>query len=341
VAVSKATLRHARTIRVVIDDHVEAALRDLVEAWGLAWDTVVDEWKAAAADLAATVPAGGWHTRASVLRNVRAQNALQLTMQALDELAQHAGVRILRDMPMILDSQEDLLLKLIGSELPDGVEIGWSRVSAGQLDAIVKRAACQIESSLKPLPRDVAAQMKQELIRGVITGSNPNKVASLLVNRLGARFTGGLWRARNIARTEMLDASRAAALQSRQANSDVLAGWRWMCSLASRTCPACLSMNGQLFPIDEPGPDDHPSGRCTAVPVTKSWRDLGIDLDEPAPVFPDAKAWFGQQSTKTQTDIMGAARLDAYNKGRIGWDQLAVQRDNPGWRRSYVTAKAA
>lgn len=340
MAVSRATLRRARAIRIMIDDHVEAALRDLVEAWGLAWDTVVDEWQAAALELAATRPDGTWHARAVVLRNLRAQRALQLTAEALDELARHAGIRILRDMPTLLADQEDLLALLIDTQLPSGVDVGWSRVSAEQLDAIVKRAAGQIESNLNPLPRQVQAQMKQELIRGVITGSNPNKVASILVGRLGARFTGGLWRARTIARTEMLDASRNAALRSRIANSDILQGWRWMCSLSSRTCPSCLAMNGQVFPADEPGPDDHPSGRCTAVPVTKSWSDLGIDgVEEPASTFPDARAWFAQQDADVQRQIMGQTRLDKLNSGALSWDRIPQARQNPGWRRSFHPAK--
>ena len=340
MAVSRATLRRARAIRLLIDDHVESALRDLVEAWGLAWDTVVDEWRQAAAELAATRPDGGWHARAVILRNLRAQRALQQTALALDELAQHAGIRILRDMPGLLADQEDLLALLIDTQLPSGVDVGWSRVSAAQLDAIVKRSAGQIESSLRPLPGQVQAQMKQELIRGVITGSNPDRVASILVGRLGARFDGGLWRARTIARTEILDASRAAALQSRIANSDVLQGWRWMCSLSSRTCPSCLAMNGEVFPADEPGPDDHPSGRCTAVPVTKSWADLGIDgVDEPASQFPDARAWFGQQSADVQRQIMGPARLDKLKSGALSWEQIPQARQNPGWRRSYHPAK--
>ncbi len=340
MAVSRATLRRARAIRILIDDQVEAALRDLVEAWGLAWDTVVDEWKAAAAELAATRPDSGWHARSVVLRNVRAQRALQQTAQALDELAKHAGVRILRDVPELLAAQEDLLALLIDSQLPSGVDVGWSRVSAEQLDAIVKRSAGHIESTLHPLPGHVQAQMKQELIRGVITGSNPNQVASILVGRLGARFDGGLWRARTIARTEMLDASRAAALQSRLANRDVLAGWRWMCSLSSRTCPSCLAMNGEVFPADEPGPDDHPSGRCTAVPVTKRWADLGIDgVDEPASQFPDARAWFDQQTDDVQRQIMGQTRLDKLRSGALSWDQIPQARTNPGWRRSFHPRK--
>jgi SPP1 gp7 family putative phage head morphogenesis protein len=180
--------------------------------------------------------------------------------------------------------------------------------------------------------------MKAALVRGVAVGDNPNVVARQIVSRCEGEFRGGLYRARTIARTELLDASRRASDQSRKANQQVLAGWRWHTALDPRTCPSCLAQNGELYPPDAPGPDDHPQGRCTAVPVTKSWADLGIDLDEPADEFPDARAWFADQSQEVQRQIMGQARLDALNSGRIGWSDLSVRRDNPGWRPSYQVA---
>jgi hypothetical protein len=95
-------------------------------------------------------------------------------------------------------------------------------------------------------------------------------------------FNGGLSRALTIARTETISAHREAAAVSHQENADTLAGWRWLCALSDRSCPACLAKNGELHPVSEPGPQGHANCRCSRVPVTKSWRDLGIDLDEPA-----------------------------------------------------------
>ncbi len=339
--VTRRTLRTARAIRVDIDREVEHAVADLVRAWGVAWDAVADEWRVAVAELVAAMQDGRWPSRAVILRNARVQRAMQITAGKIDELGQYVGVRVTQGIPDLLAAQELRLVELIGSQVPDTFTVDWARVSDKQLDAIVKRTTRQITAKARPLSAQVTAGVKQELIRGVATGTNPERVASILIDRFGTRFNGGLWRARTICRTEILDATREAALASRKENRAVLAGWRWMCAFSSRTCPACLDMNGRLFPIDEPGPDDHPAGRCTAVPVTRSWRDLGIDADEPEGEFPDAQAWFERQTPKVQQQIMGADRLQALNSGRLQWGQIAVARQNPGWRRSFVPRAVA
>ena len=332
------TIRQARHIRVLIDTVVDGTVADLVQAWGSAWDAVADEWRAAVAELQTLTVDGRWPARATILRSMRVQRAMQITAAKLDELSAAAGVRIVQDLPDLIGAQELALFDVLASQLPTDFVADWSRVSDKQLDAIVKRATTQVTSTLRPLPRDVTAGMKQELIRGVALGTNPEQVAAIMIDRFGARFNGGLARAKTIARTEMLDATRNASLASRKENSKLVGSWRWLCTLSARTCPACLAMNGREFPADEPGPHDHQCGRCTAVPVVRSWRELGIVADEPAHEFPDARTWFGQQTPAVQAQIMGPDRLAALNSGRVGWDQIPVRRSNPGWRDSWGTA---
>lgn len=334
--VTRKTLRTARTIRVDIDREVEEAVADLVRAWGVAWDAVADEWRAAVADLTGAMQDGRWPSRAAILRSARVQRAMQITAAKIDELGRHVGVRVVQSLPSLLATQEALLVDLIGSQVPDTFTVDWARVSDKQLEAIVKRTTQQITARTRPLSRHVQAGLKQELVRGVATGTNPNRVAKILMDRFGTRFNGGLWRARTIARTEMLDATRAAAFESRKANRSLLAGWRWLCSFSNRTCPSCLDMNGRLFPVDEPGPNDHQCGRCTAVLVTRPWHELGVNVPEPQSTFPDAKAWFARQSAATQLRIMGSDRLAALQAGQLQWGQIAVRRSNPGWRDSWV-----
>jgi hypothetical protein len=178
--------------------------------------------------------------------------------------------------------------------------------------------------------------MWRSLIRGVSTGQNPRTVARLMINRLESEFNGGLARALNIARTEMLDAHREASRIRDEANASILGSWLWMCTFSTRTCPSCLSKHGTEYPITEPGPLDHQSGRCTRVTVTKSWRDLGIDRPEPrGRSLPDAREWFASLPERDQLAIMGRTRLDLLLSGEIEWDELSTLRTTRGWRDSF------
>ena len=78
--------------------------------------------------------------------------------------------------------------------------------------------------------------------------------------------------------------------------------------------------------------------RCTAMPVAKSWRDLGFDIDEPASLQQDAEQWFWDQPATTQAQIMGPERLRRLRSGDLEWGDLAVRRENPGWRPSWTVA---
>lgn len=335
MSITADTLRQARTMRVIVDSTVDAATRDLVRAWSGAWHEIADEWSAALDELV-QLGDGEWPTRAQVLRAKRAQQAMQAAREALNDLANTSGVRILRDVSQLAEDTDLWEQRLALSQLPQqGVSVDWARLDADALDAIVRRTTGQIESSLRRLPAEQAAVMRQTLIRGIAVGDNPRTAARLMLDRLGGVFDGGRRRAETIARTEMLDAHRHAARAARMANADVLRGWEWLAALDHRTCPACLSMHGQVFPADQFGPEGHPNCRCTSIPATLSWRDLGFDIDEPESERTDAEAWFWDQPEAAQVSIMGRERLNRLQSGDLAWADLAQRRENPDWRASY------
>lgn len=338
MSITADTLAKARSLRVVLDKTVDATTRDLVKAWSGAWHEIADEW-ASALDELVQLGDGDWPTQTQVLRAKRAQKAMQAAREALDDLAKTSGVRILRDVSQLAEDTDLWEQRLALSQLPKhGVTVDWSRLDSRALGEIVKRTTQQVESLLRPLPAEQAAVMRQALIRGIAVGDNPRQAAALMLQRVGGVFDGGRFRAENIARTEMLDASRAAAKAARLANADVLAGWTWHCTFDNRTCPACLAQHGEVFPVDQFGPEGHQQCRCTAVPITRSWRDLGFDIDEPASVQRDAEQWFWDQPATTQTQIMGPERLRRLQSGDLKWGDLAVRRENPGWRPSWTVA---
>jgi hypothetical protein len=157
-----------------------------------------------------------------------------------------------------------------------------------------------------------------------------------MLARLEAEFNGGLARALNIARTEMLDAHRAAATLAQNAASDVVDGWIWTAQLGKRTCPSCWSKHGNVYPLSQPGPWDHQSGRCTRVPHVRPWKDLGINMPEPPSILPDAETVFRSLPRAEQLQIMGPGRLAALDNG-VPWSALSQLRTTPGWRDSWHT----
>lgn len=342
MAITPTTVRLVKALRNELLKVTDQQARDLVAAWAEAWDGVAGDLELAILDLAARAE-DGRITRAQMLRSDRLAAALGSIARTLTRLADQAGVRIVADLPGVVEAAGRAQAEIIDSQLPKaerGNLPDWSDANDRQLEAIVQRSTEQIASDLWPLSSEAQGVMRRELVRGVVAGKNPRDTAAQMVKNTQGGFNGGLTRALTIARTETISAHREAAKVAHDENADVLRGWMWLATTSSRTCPACLGMNGTEHPLSEPGPLGHPNCRCGRVPLSKSWADLGIDLDEPEPAATGSQVWFDAQDEKTQRAILGPARLAAYQRGDFPMDQWAARRRNEGWRDSYVPAAA-
>lgn len=342
MAVTAETLRVQAEIRASLDRIVDNQTRDLVAAWADAWDEVAPDLTAA---LLEQLVAGEQITRAQLLRSTRLRKALAVIKTQLENLAGQAGVRIVADLQDVIDTAGAAQASVIDSQLPPNADQlvdldAWSRVDAEQITAIVERSTEQITSLTRPIPAEQYSVLRRELIRGIAAGSNPRETARRIVRRTEGRFNGGLTRALNIARTETLDAHRAGARVGRLAHADVLGGWTWLARLDARTCPSCWAQHGSVHPIDELGPEDHQQGRCAAMPTTKPWADLGIDVEEPPSLLPDAAEQFATLSPADQLAILGPARHAAWVRGEFPMDAWSQRRTTDGWRDSYGVAPA-
>jgi hypothetical protein len=342
VAITATTLRLTKRLRTDLLAITNQQDQALTKAWVDAWDTVSLDLEAAINELAANAQ-GGVFSRSTLLRSRRLQFALTHIAQALVGLSEDAGRLITDDLPGVVRAAGEAQEAIIASQLPKAERdslAGWDRVDTRQIDAIVKRSTEQITSKLWPLSSEADAVIRREIVRGVATGSNPRDVASKIMKGSEGGFNGGLSRALTIARTETLDAHRAAAAVAHAENEEVLGGWVWLTDLSPRVCPACLGMSGTEHPLTEPGPLGHANCRCSRMPRTKTWAELGIEgMDEPASLAPDAGEWFAAQDEKAQRDILGAGRYDAWKRGDYPMSKWAVKVPNPDWRTSYQTSR--
>lgn len=338
MTVTNRVLGVSRSARVKLDQTVDATTAKVAKAWAAAWDEVADEWREALLELASMADDDGWPARYAALRVRRAQVAIEHTAEQLDRLSQHAGVTIVRAVPDTISMGEDVTRRLAALQLPrSGAGVSWTRLNPRAVDWMITRTTQQIESTLWPLSQDAQAVMRQTLLRGVIVGDSPRDAADRMLTRLRGDFNGGLARAENIARTELLDSLRWAGSESRRQNANILQGWMWAATKSNRTCPACLALDGQVFDLDVPGPEGHQSCRCTAMPVTKSWRDLGFDMDEPSSEYQSGREWFEDQTDMIRRQIMGPERLRRLERGELEWDSIPMIRRSPAWRDSYAT----
>ena len=337
------TLRLQQQLRAAVDQIVDTQARDLVRAWADAWSEIQPDLTAV---LLAELTAGDKVTRAQLLRSTRLRQALAVVADRLEELSTASGVRIAGDLRGVVDTAGRAQASVIDSQLPANFMspddlATWSRVDARQIEAIVKRSTQQITALHKPLAPEAYQVVRRELVRGVAAGSNPRETARRMVARAERYgFNGGLNRALVISRTETLDAHRAAAHLGRQPHADVLAGWTWVAQLDTRTCPSCWGQHGTVHRVDEPGPFDHQQGRCTSLPTTKSWSDLGIDIPEPPSLLPDADTVFAGLPEAEQRTVLGPARYAAWARGDYPIGGWSMRRRNDGWRDSYVPSPA-
>ena len=322
-------------MQTILDSILDHHTTTLTAAWATSWASVAGEIEAVLLELAEDGDVPWWR----IERSRRAQQGLAAAVRALEDLAELTGTTISDDAARAIGLGVDGEIAMIGAQLPPGHD-GVVRVDDAQISAMLGRTTQQITAVSWPISVETQAAIQAELARGMIVGDNPREAARRMMVATEGRFTGGLTRALNISRTEMLDAMRTAQHATDQVNAGVLAGWTWGAHLDSRTCISCISMHGTEWPLTEPGPIDHHSGRCARLPRTKSWAELGFpNIPEPDLGTIDAGEWFDGLDTESQLRILGRSGWDAWSAGRFPMSDWSARKSNDGWRDSFVPAK--
>lgn len=135
-------------------------------------------------------------------------------------------------------------------------------------------------------------RIKQEIASGMLQGEGYPKMVARLRQGLGLAGDDAVTVARSYVQAVNLDAAHQVAL----ANRDLFTGWKWRSAAENGAfytksgkgrgrgvCTLCLGLDAAdtLYPIDG-GPEipAHVKCRCLREFITKSWRDLGIPVDE-------------------------------------------------------------
>jgi SPP1 gp7 family putative phage head morphogenesis protein len=180
---------------------------------------------------------------------------------------------------------------------------------------------------LRSFGPELSERLRGLLLTAITTGRSPEVTARMIRDATGVPLT----RAITIARTESMRGYREAQHRSMQENSDVLEGWYWLAKLARNTCAACWAMHGTKHRVSE-RLNGHPRCRCSMMPFTKTWADLGfagVPESRPDPPTPGTDR-FENLKDSSKLQILGPGRYRAYVAGTPISD-MAYTRQSKTW----------
>lgn len=184
-------------------------------------------------------------------------------------------------------------------------------------------------------------------------GAAEGETSAQIVTRVRADGVLGLSRrnAEALVRTSVQSIANATRMQTLIENEGMVKGVQQVSTLDNRTTEICIAYSGATWDLDgkpigktklqfNGGPPRHWNCRSTLVPVLKSWRDMGIDVDE---FKPAARAsvdgevasdltftqWLKGKSSEFQDELLGRGKADLWRRGKISLQQLLDQTGRP------------
>jgi len=182
----------------------------------------------------------------------------------------------------------------------------------------------------KRLERQAARTVLGLVSRASSSGWSTDRLAGEVAAAAGANE----YDARRIARTELQRVANTAKRRCFEAFSDVIAAEEWQAAWEG-TCPECGALDGRRFKLGTaPALPVHPHCACTLSPVPRTWRELGIDLDEvpvpgrtlagykKRPAGETWRTWIRTQPAAYRKRILGPGRYALLKSGKVTIDQL-------------------
>lgn len=215
----------------------------------------------------------------------------------------------------------------------EAIKLSFNRYSENAVNNLV--GALRYDSPLAKLTDSLGPaaknKLESELLAGLTKGLHPNQISKNILNGVEDLTVA---RAKTITRTEMYRAYREGNRSVYEANDHLLDGWVWFAHLGTHSCAACLAMHGTVHPTNEPM-GSHPNCRCTMLPQTKSWSELGfrgLPDERVSDMVGDSDAWLRKQTPELQRAAFGNKKLwKGWRDGEFELQDVVRRVDNPRW----------
>lgn len=225
----------------------------------------------------------------------------------------------------------------LASAVPAGLDLSFTSPGAATLNSVVTARPFNgklLRDHYRKLDIDTRAALRSQINIGITTGESTEEIVRRVRGTKANNFTDGVLQttrrqATVITRTAVNHVVTHAREATYDTNSEFIKGVRYVATLDNRTTFICASLDGKVFPINEgERPPVHMQCRSTTTPVLKSWKELGIDLKEAppgtrasmngqVPATETYTTWLRRQPRSVQRDILGPARLKAFDDGTV------------------------
>lgn len=201
--------------------------------------------------------------------------------------------------------------------------------------------------------RDTQLRFANAVRQGAILGETNTQI----VNRVaGGIATPGVMKiskaqARTLVHASIQQVANEARLETFRNMGDVVKGVRQLSTLDSRTTPICVAYAGgewnlQGKPIGRTrlpfngGPPRHWNCRSVLVPITKTFRELGISMPEVGRIAPryasadgptdlTMRQWLKSRTKEQLAEQLGVGRASMFRRGEITLQELVDMKGRP------------
>ena len=182
---------------------------------------------------------------------------------------------------------------------------------------------------LKDIVGRLDGASKTALERAIRIGIAEGESIDAIAGRIGKAVDYMRGSAEAVARTAVGHASNMGRQSYYAANDDLIAKVQFVATLDTRTCQSCAGIDGKTFPLDSgPRPPRHINCRCTTVPVLKSLRSLGFDVDDFEPATRASmngqvsgavtyNDWLKRMPPSIQDEALGPTRAQLFRTGKL------------------------
>lgn len=150
-------------------------------------------------------------------------------------------------------------------------------------------------------------------------------------------------------RTSVQAVANDARMRVYKDNADIIDGLQWVSTLDLRTTVECAAMDGLVWDLNgnpighgmtlDP-PPRHWNCRSVLVPITKSFREMGIPIDEfpestrasmdgQVPESQNFEKWIAGKPDSYADEVFGKGRAELWRQGKISVRDMVDQRGNP------------